>query len=168
MGKRGFSPTTAVLVAVLVGALFMVSKSVTPPPAAPPPPPNEPTALPAKTASAPVTLGKGEKPLDPMARKRQMMADMMKQHGPQSHPKQPAFNPDTIEVTSDYWHQNQPGSQGEAILRDKVAKAKALQAISKVAISPVPPPPGQQKGVPQRPTMSPAPAGGPAPGGTAQ
>ena len=37
MKKPGFPPSTIALVVLMVGALFMVSKMVTPPPAAPPP-----------------------------------------------------------------------------------------------------------------------------------
>jgi hypothetical protein len=37
MKKPGFPPTTIALVVIMFGALFMVSKMVTPPPAAPPP-----------------------------------------------------------------------------------------------------------------------------------
>lgn len=37
MKKPGFPPSTIALVVLMLGALFMVSKTVTPPPAAPPP-----------------------------------------------------------------------------------------------------------------------------------
>jgi hypothetical protein len=132
MGKKGFSATTFVLVAVLIGALFMVSKSVTPPPAAPPPPVNEPTAAPPKA----------QPKLDPKAQKEEMQAQMkrmMKLHAGDSKRPKPAFNPDSIEVTADYWKQANMGSAGEAALREKVARAKEEQARKRVQIGAVPP-----------------------------
>src|SRR5579859_7979815 len=99
MGKKGFSATTFVLVAVLIGALFIVSKSVTPPPAAPPEPPKEPTAAAPK--------GKDEQD-DAMTARMKHMKEM-RSHIPKgvNNPdlaQKPKFDPNTIEVSPEYFH----------------------------------------------------------------
>lgn len=58
MKKPGFPPSTIALVALMVGALFMVSKTVTPPPAAPPP--VTPASATTETAAPSTDPGHGE------------------------------------------------------------------------------------------------------------
>jgi len=144
MGRKGFSPTTFVLVAVLIGALFLVSKTVTPPPPAPPEPPKAPAVSPAPApGKGPAAVAANK--VDPMAQRKEMMRKMQALSGQKGGPgtkgfKPPAktFNPNSIDVTSDYWHQAQMGSQGEATMRIKVEKAKAEEAAHRVSIAPVP------------------------------
>jgi hypothetical protein len=156
MGKRGFSPTTFVLVVVLFGALFLVSKTVTPPPAAPPEPPKEQTALPAPANKKPVPMAK-DKDDGPMGDRGKMMKEQMLAHMPKkgAKPAQPAFNPNSIDVTPKYWQDSQMGAQGELALQEKVKKAKAALAQQQAAHTP-PTPPDKPK--PPMPHGSVAPA----------
>ena len=144
MGKQGYSATTAVLVAVLVGALYMVGRTVTPPPPGPPePPPVRKVADPhAKGLPGP---GPGSSPAE-RARLMKMMEDKEKQkHGVPIHSKpikKKTFDPNTIEVKPGWTKDGRlMGAQGEAQLREMVRKANEAEAAERLLHSPAAPTP---------------------------
>jgi hypothetical protein len=146
MGKRGFSLTTVVLVAVLIGALYMVGKTVNPPP--PGPPEQPPAAKVTDKRALPGKPGPGG-PMDP-AKRAEMMKKMaledqkrrmshMPPHGkPGSAPTAKKFDPNSIEITNDWTNHMKPGAVGEQEMQQKVAEAKAQQVRERALNPPAP------------------------------
>ena len=130
MQHKGFSPTTVILVIVLIAALFGVGKLVTPPPAGPPPAPAPVHAGTDAITAAPAAANKSR--MDAM---RRDMMTKMHNAGPENSGKQgkrigpkpgaKKFDPYTIDVTPGYFGSAKQGSQGEQEMERKVAIATA-------------------------------------------
>lgn len=166
MSKRGFSATTAILVAVLIGALFMVGRIVTPPPPGPPEPPKEPVARPAVPPSKMAASGRPGMPDMPPGKmggkmtdeQSAMMRQMQARGKMQAHqPAAPKFNPTSIDVTPDYFKQAKQGAAGEAAMRQKVEEANKEMAAQRQAAQAKQLAPAA--GAPGAPSPSPVPHG---------
>lgn len=122
MKRGGFSGTTLVLVVVLIGAVYGIGRMVNPPPPGPPEPPK---AQPVGSNQAPKTNPK-EEMMKQMQMRKAEMAKIAKQHpkGAQAS-TQPKFDPNSIEVKSDYFLNNDPGEKGIQTMQEKVTEAKA-------------------------------------------
>jgi hypothetical protein len=147
MGKRGFSATTFVLVAVLVGALFMVGRTVIPPPPGPPEPPKRPEGMSQEVVS--------KQNAENAAKQTEMMKKKMMEHMKATKYKRPAselqgkkkFDPSQIEITSQWTHDRVMGDAGNKQMEIMVAKAKAAQKT----LVPVPALPNGGKVTPMAP-----------------
>ncbi len=127
MGGRGFSATKLVLIVVLLGAVFMVSKVVTP---APPGPPAEPV----QTASAPA--GTPAKPMDKtkqmemMKQQREHYEEMRKMHEPKPGQPQPPkldplADPNSMDIKPDYFYHTKSGDAGLQQVQTRVSEGQA-------------------------------------------
>ncbi len=118
--KRGVSLTTLVLMAVLIGGLYLVSIRVNPPPPGPPKPP-----APAPSLSA--TRENVQKMRAQMQAKMHEMQEEQKRRPVVSKGKggyKPPPNPYSIVTTDAYWHQGQMGVNGIQKEQQLVAKWK--------------------------------------------
>jgi hypothetical protein len=137
MGNRRFSLTTFILVGVALGALYFVGKTVTPPPAAPPaaakeaaPPPGPGPTQPQKAALDPDAKNlKPSSGATAPAQDREARLKAMAQHMQKSpaNPKPDAFNPASIDTSTDFWQHASDGEKGVKEMREKVAKALAAE-----------------------------------------
>ena len=129
MANRRFSPTTFVLVGISLAALYLVGKTVTPPPAAPPPVAASSPSGADGAMSKPATPAEAKAAVETAnartAKMKQMEMEMSKHTN--LPPKKDAFNPSSIETTSDYWHNHAMGDQGVKAMRAKVAKVEEEQ-----------------------------------------
>jgi hypothetical protein len=128
--KKGFNATTLVLVAVLVGALFMVGRTVTPPPPGPPEPPKTPKA---QSGNQMVAKNAG---MSPEARAHKMQE--LKEHalrGKKTMPKGSVkkFDPNQIEIVPGWTHDRLTGEVGNEAMEKKVEAAKAEEAAARAA-----------------------------------
>ena len=169
MVRRTFSITQVALVAMLLLAIFLISKTVTPPPPRPPKVADASNtinkaapsgkSIPVKPPLVPVTpavvkslkkmhlsdkaiagLKKNGIPVEMMSRLSEA-ANQSAQH------KKPAPDPYSIQVTNAYWSKNKMGKIGEeqqrSVFKKEVAELKAMQLTAKAANqskTPVPPP----------------------------
>ena len=132
MSQKKFSSTRLVLVAVLLGGLFVVSKAVTPPPAAPPAAPE---------AAPPVNKEphKGEEGPNPrmsatdMAKRMQMEEMMAKRNELKKKLTLEANGgkplPQEDGITSDYFKDHTMGNQGIKQADADAENAKRVNAI---------------------------------------
>ncbi len=152
MGRRGFSPTTLVLVVVMLGALFFVAKQVNGVPPGPPEP-----VKPVTTVAPPMDPKKMHEAheAEMNAHKAEMKAHMGSNGKPLAPALRPGVDPNAIDVTPNYWHQNDMGANGTKHLDAEIKKFNAS------APPPRMPPPGVQShpGMPKAtPMAAPAPA----------
>ena len=136
----------------MIGSLFMVGKMVTPPPPGPPEPP--------KAQPAGAEVGKPDAGASRQQEMKMRMEEMKKRMGPAGKPnktapvfKKPAFDPESIDVTSDYFLKNEMGAKGAAEMKKKVEEARAERAKQRAAATAaaqsVTPPPGAPTPAPQ-------------------
>jgi hypothetical protein len=121
------------MVIVLIGAVFAIGKMVNPPPPGPPEPPKKaPVGTPAMTAS------RQKEMRDQM---KKMMEEKMK-HMPKppknAKPGVKPFDPNSIDVTPEYFKTNSDGAGGERTLEQKVAIAKKEQEEERLRNPPHP------------------------------
>jgi len=133
MGKRGFSATTAVLVAILIGALYMVGRTVTPPPPGPPEPPHA-----AKPPADPHATGKGAAPGANAGERAKHMMQEYKKHGVAmkkgAAKRVKKFDPNAIDIVPG-WNQidgREMGESGEKQLSQKVQRVKEEQEAARL------------------------------------
>ena len=143
--RKGFSATTFVLVAVLVGALFMVGKTVIPPPPGPPEPPPKAQA---STGNPMVAKSDAMDPKMRAEKMKQMMEQQKKAHLEMGKLKahKPKFDPTQIEISPRWTDQRKQGDVGNEEMAKKVAvakeqmaeerKEKALHAVTPAKVSP--------------------------------
>ena len=124
--KKGFNATTLVLVAILVSALFLVGRTVTPPPPGPPEPPK---VAKAQSGDPMVAMKPGMSPAD----RAHKMQEMMRQRAKQGKnlakgPVNKKFDPNQIEIAPGWTHNRIQGEVGNEVMAKQVAAAKAEQA----------------------------------------
>jgi len=153
MGRKGFSPTTIVLVVVMMGALFFVARQVNGVPPGPPEPVKPVTTI------AP--------PVDPKAmhaaheaemktHQAEMIAHMGKNGKPVAPVVRPGVDPNAIDVTPNYWHQNDMGANGTKHLDAEIKKFNDSAPPPRMVPPGAHPHPGMPTG---SPVPMPAPAG---------
>ena len=128
MKRKGFTPTTAILIAVLLVPVYLIAQKVTPPPPGPPEPPKAVT--PASAAGGDQVKEGAEPKMDPMEQ-RKAMERKYRQMATQKRAaakSQPKFNPNSIDVTADYWKDHTDGAAGIEQTQKQVDEAKAEQA----------------------------------------
>jgi len=129
MGQKKFGVTTYVIVAIALGALYFVGKTVTPPPAAPPvevKPVNAKAPDPQSQAKRDYEEKKAAEQQKSRAQQLRDMAAHMKPTTPQANVK--AFNPNGIDTESTTYWQNpeiKEGAKGVKAMAAKVAAARA-------------------------------------------
>ncbi len=106
MRRNGLSPTKLLIVIILLGALFGVSKLVVPAP--PGPPVQKPTVVPVRSAA---DIKAEQEHMKDMEKKEAMMRAQTLKNS--SHAK-PAPNSTVPDISSDYYLHHQMGTKGEA------------------------------------------------------
>lgn len=165
MKRKGFTPTTLVLVAMLLGAVVWVGKIVNPPPPGPPaeaPPLKPATAVTPPTPAHPAPgaqMGLHTPKFDKMDDKE--IEDALKKNEKASHakaakhaPPVKKFDPNTIVTDSTYFRENPDGQKGIEIMQKRVAEAKAEQEKERAEYQKTHP-----KGTPVTPSPIPPQAG---------
>jgi hypothetical protein len=134
MGKRGFSATTFVLVAVLVGALFMVGKTVIPPPPGPPEPPPSAKGTPQQVAAQKSGMNEAQKHhmMDEM--KKRQLANKQGYKPPENGKPHKKFDPTQIEISPDWTRGRDMGDKGNQEMEAAVAKAKTEMATKRAMV----------------------------------
>jgi hypothetical protein len=152
MGGRGFSGTRLVLVLVLVGAIYMIGKVVTP---APPGPPVE-VAKPAVGATAKTPADMKQHMMEEQRDRMKMMQARMKgaQHGKTMQKIDPLVDPTNMDIRPDYFYHTKSGAEGLQEVDARIAKGQAIQDANKKAMAasapPTSPAPGAAPVVPSK------------------
>ncbi len=133
MRRKSITPTTVVIVALLLGGLFFVSSLVNPKPAGPPP--ETPAADTAQGKQIAKDVNKQVVPdaqghdeidrLDKETRRK-----MYEKYKNASKTPKTAINPTAMDVTPDYFTKFDMGKAGTKEVNDAVARAKAEIAKS--------------------------------------
>lgn len=117
-GPKRYTPTTYILIAVLLALVFGASRLVTPPPPGPPTPPPAPKQdLSSASASK-------DKMKEQEERYRKEMAAQMGKSG-KGMPAKPPADPNAIDIDNQYFLKTPPGEKGLKATDEKLAKTKA-------------------------------------------
>ena len=149
--KKGISPATIAIVAVLLGALGLASSKVTPPPPGPPEPPKPPEAATANPAphddgdeEGHRPPGKPRMPTPPVKTAATGRTPTVKAAASKTPPKE-EFNPNSIDVDTTYWKTYQDGQKGITAMDARMKKAMAKQEAERKALA-AKPKPVEEKG----------------------
>ena len=126
--KKQSNLTAAVVVVGLLFGLAMVAAKVVPPPPGPPKPADA-------TAQAKDPDGDedGKRPAPPKPGTKDPKQSAANSEKIPPAPPKPTFNPNSIDVTPDYWKENKDGEKGVDEMNAKMTKAKAEEAAAAAA-----------------------------------
>ena len=144
--KRKSNTSAIILAAALLGAVALISAKINGPTAAPSEEhkeeveavkpaepvakakPGDPTPVaPAMTEEQKQKLKAMKAEYEGKKRAESMQASKMKEMKEQMHSRPPVGNPESIEVSSDYYTKNQDGKAGMAVMDKKIALLKEKQ-----------------------------------------
>lgn len=132
--KKGISPATIVIVAILLGALGLASSKVTPPPPGPPEPPKPPEAATATPAAHDDEENSRHRPSGKPSLPTPTVKTAATGKTPVSKsPPKEEFNPNSIDVDTTYWKTYQDGQKGITAMDARMKKATAKQEAARKA-----------------------------------
>ena len=128
--KKGFSPATIAIVAVLLGALGLPAKQVTP---APPGPPEQTKPAPVAAATPTDDDDNHTPPQPPPISRTPHKLPVTATKTTKTTPDKPKFNPNSIDVDTVYWKTNKDGQKGIAEMDARMKQATAEQEAERKA-----------------------------------